>query len=158
MRKYSDKRTSWMTNEKHILKNCHDQKWKKMKFLQDMQLIHKLRDDQKRMKKVVEDMSRSYVQKSNQDRVWYRKLLCHPQQYVRLQAKEIKMEDSSRSRSLKTISRNAGLHSYNFTLFLLLGNIVTNSRVTQSWREIVIHPSWLSMKGVGESFIFSFSI
>nr|GEZ68984.1 hypothetical protein [Tanacetum cinerariifolium] len=108
-----------------------------MKFLQDMQLIQKLQDDQKRMKKVVEDMSRSYVQKSNQDRVRYRKLLCHPQQYVRLQAEEIKLKDSSRSRSLKTISRNAGLHSYNFTIFLLVGNIVTNLRVTRSWGRLL---------------------
>ncbi|GKA56337.1 hypothetical protein Tco_0755409 [Tanacetum coccineum] len=35
---------------------------------QEMQLIQKLRDDQKHMKKAFEDVSRSYVQKSNQDR------------------------------------------------------------------------------------------
>ncbi|GJU58256.1 hypothetical protein Tco_1236022 [Tanacetum coccineum] len=35
----------------------HDQKCKKMKLSQDMQLIQKLRDDQKRMKKVFEVMS-----------------------------------------------------------------------------------------------------
>ncbi|GJX74947.1 hypothetical protein Tco_0313542 [Tanacetum coccineum] len=46
----------------------HDQECKKMKLLQDMQLIQKLHDDQKRMKKVFEDMSGSYEQKSNQDR------------------------------------------------------------------------------------------
>ncbi|GKE47202.1 hypothetical protein Tco_1478460 [Tanacetum coccineum] len=38
-----------------------------MKLFQDMQLIQKLRDDQKRMKKVFKDMSRSYKRKSNQD-------------------------------------------------------------------------------------------
>ncbi|GKD15614.1 hypothetical protein Tco_1200021, partial [Tanacetum coccineum] len=54
--------------------------------------IQKLRDDQKRMKKVFEVMSGSYEQKSNQDRVRKRKLLCHPQQYVCLQAEEIKLE------------------------------------------------------------------
>ncbi|GKA25829.1 hypothetical protein Tco_0711938, partial [Tanacetum coccineum] len=37
----------------------HGQKCKKMKLFQDMQLIQKLRDDQKCMKKVVEDMSGS---------------------------------------------------------------------------------------------------
>nr|GEV87723.1 hypothetical protein [Tanacetum cinerariifolium] len=47
----------------------HDQKWKKMKLFQGMQLIRKLQDDQKRMKKVFEVMSGSYVQKSNQDLV-----------------------------------------------------------------------------------------
>ncbi|GJT78349.1 hypothetical protein Tco_1045074 [Tanacetum coccineum] len=41
---------------------------RKMKLFQDMQLIQKLRDDQKRVKKVFEDMSGSYVQKSNKDR------------------------------------------------------------------------------------------
>ncbi|GJZ49419.1 hypothetical protein Tco_0603609 [Tanacetum coccineum] len=46
----------------------HDQKWKKMKLFQDMQLIQKLRDDQKRMKKVFEVMSGSYERKSNQER------------------------------------------------------------------------------------------
>ncbi|GJU67039.1 hypothetical protein Tco_1253298 [Tanacetum coccineum] len=46
----------------------HDQKCKKRKLSQDMQLTQKLRDDQKRMKKVVEGMSRSYEQKSNQNR------------------------------------------------------------------------------------------
>ncbi|GJX95261.1 hypothetical protein Tco_0349847 [Tanacetum coccineum] len=66
-----------------------------MKLLQDMQLIQKLRADQKCLKKVC----------------------------VRMQAEEIKLEHSSRSRSLKTISRNAGHHSYHFTLFLLVGNI-----------------------------------
>ncbi|GJT77905.1 hypothetical protein Tco_1044630 [Tanacetum coccineum] len=35
----------------------HDQKCKNMKHSQDMQLIQKLRDDQKRMKKVFEVMS-----------------------------------------------------------------------------------------------------
>ncbi|GKE48026.1 hypothetical protein Tco_1479284, partial [Tanacetum coccineum] len=35
-------------------------KFKKMKLLQDMQLIQKLRDDQKCIKKVVKDMSSSY--------------------------------------------------------------------------------------------------
>ncbi|GJU90426.1 hypothetical protein Tco_1302849 [Tanacetum coccineum] len=83
-----------------------------MKLFQDMQLIQKLQDDQKRMKKAFEDC-------------------------VHLQAEEIKLEYSRRSRSLKTISRNTGLHSYHFALFLLEGNIVTNSRVTPSWREIV---------------------
>ncbi|GJZ62626.1 hypothetical protein Tco_0618763, partial [Tanacetum coccineum] len=48
----------------------HDQKCKNMKLSQDMQLIQKLRDDQKRMKKVFKVMSGSYVQKSNQ--VWVR--------------------------------------------------------------------------------------
>ncbi|GKD07523.1 hypothetical protein Tco_1187208 [Tanacetum coccineum] len=43
-------------------------KWKKMKLFQDMQLNQKLRDDQKIMKKSFEDVSGSYVQKSNQDR------------------------------------------------------------------------------------------
>ncbi|GJW18961.1 reverse transcriptase domain-containing protein [Tanacetum coccineum] len=47
----------------------HDQKCMKMKLSQDMQLIQKLRDDQKRMKKVFEVMPRSYVQKSNQNGV-----------------------------------------------------------------------------------------
>ncbi|GJY00385.1 reverse transcriptase domain-containing protein [Tanacetum coccineum] len=47
----------------------HDQKCKNMKRSQDMQLIQKLRDDQKRMKKVFEVMPRSYVQKSNQNGV-----------------------------------------------------------------------------------------
>ncbi|GJW92537.1 hypothetical protein Tco_0170090 [Tanacetum coccineum] len=88
----------------------HDQEYKKMKLLQDMQLISKLRDDRKCMKKVFEDMS----------------------ECVRLQAEEIKLENSRRSRSLKTFSKNTGLHSYQFSLFLLVGNIVTNSRVTQS--------------------------
>ncbi|GJZ20804.1 hypothetical protein Tco_0557394 [Tanacetum coccineum] len=70
-----------------------------------MQLIQKLRDDQK--------------------------------------SEEIELEYSRRSRSRKTISRNTGLHCYRvdnpyqFALFLLVGNIVTNSRVTPSWREIV---------------------
>ncbi|GJR57826.1 hypothetical protein Tco_1499988 [Tanacetum coccineum] len=44
-----------------------------MKLSQDIQLIQKLRDDQKRIKEVFEVMSRSYEQKSNQDRnhrVW----------------------------------------------------------------------------------------
>ncbi|GJX77986.1 hypothetical protein Tco_0324797 [Tanacetum coccineum] len=54
-----------------------------MKLFQDMQLIQKLRNDQKCMKKVVEDMSGSYEHKSNQ------------------------------------------------------GNIVTNSRMTPSWKDIV---------------------
>nr|GEX75900.1 hypothetical protein [Tanacetum cinerariifolium] len=36
-------------------------KWKKMKLFQDMQLIQKLRDDQKRMKKDFKVVSRSYV-------------------------------------------------------------------------------------------------
>ncbi|GKD00291.1 putative reverse transcriptase domain-containing protein [Tanacetum coccineum] len=39
----------------------HDQKCKKMKRSQDMQLIQKLRDDQKRMKKVFEVMSGSFM-------------------------------------------------------------------------------------------------
>ncbi|GJS50917.1 hypothetical protein Tco_0624279 [Tanacetum coccineum] len=39
-----------------------------MKLFQGMQLIQKLRDDQKRMKKAFEDVSGSYEQKSNQDR------------------------------------------------------------------------------------------
>ncbi|GKD55355.1 hypothetical protein Tco_1288742, partial [Tanacetum coccineum] len=69
----------------------HDQKCKNMKHSQDMQLIQKLRDDQKRMKKVFEVMSGR--------------------------------------------------------------NIVTNSRVTPSWREIVsltfseagvLHVNWIS--------------
>ncbi|GJW49020.1 hypothetical protein Tco_0080666 [Tanacetum coccineum] len=69
----------------------HDQKCKKMKLSQDMQLIQKLRHDQKRMKKVFEVMSGR--------------------------------------------------------------NIVTNSRVTPSWREIVsltfseagvLHVNWTS--------------
>nr|GEY31516.1 putative reverse transcriptase domain-containing protein [Tanacetum cinerariifolium] len=47
-----------------------EKKCKKIKLSQDMQLIQKLRDDQKRMKKVFEVMSGSYEQKSNQDRVW----------------------------------------------------------------------------------------
>ncbi|GKD38442.1 hypothetical protein Tco_1258649 [Tanacetum coccineum] len=92
----------------------HDQKCKKRKLSQDMQLTQKLRDDHKRMNKAFEDVSGSILQ-------------C-----VRLQAEELKVEHSSRSRSLKTISRNARLHSYDFTLFLLVGNIVTNSRVTPS--------------------------
>nr|GEU50124.1 RNA-directed DNA polymerase [Tanacetum cinerariifolium] len=57
-------------------------KRKKMKLFQDMQLIRKLRNDQKRIKKVFEDMLGSYEQKFNQN--WdhrYRKLLSHPQQY-----------------------------------------------------------------------------
>ncbi|GKA07960.1 hypothetical protein Tco_0687291 [Tanacetum coccineum] len=37
----------------------HDQKCKKIKLSQDMQLIHKLRGDQKRMKKAFKDVSRS---------------------------------------------------------------------------------------------------
>ncbi|GJZ97506.1 retrotransposon protein, putative, ty1-copia subclass [Tanacetum coccineum] len=45
----------------------HDQKCKKMKLFQDMQLLKKLRDDQKRMKKDFENMSGSYEHKSNQD-------------------------------------------------------------------------------------------
>ncbi|GKD09615.1 hypothetical protein Tco_1189300 [Tanacetum coccineum] len=57
-----------------------------------------------------------------------KKLLCHPQQYVRLQAEEIKLEYSN--------------------------NVVTNSRVTPSWREIVslafseagvLHVNWTSL-------------
>ncbi|GKD08305.1 hypothetical protein Tco_1187990 [Tanacetum coccineum] len=69
----------------------HDQKYKNMKLSQDMQLIQKLRNDQKRMKKVFEVMSGR--------------------------------------------------------------NIVTNSRVTPSWREIVsltfseagvLHVNWTS--------------
>ncbi|GJS15959.1 hypothetical protein Tco_0410431 [Tanacetum coccineum] len=73
-------------NKIHIkAKEC-----KKMKLSQDMHLIQKLRDDQKCMKKVHENMC------------------------VRFQAEEIKMEYSRRSRSLKTISRNIGLHSYRF--------------------------------------------
>ncbi|GKB35142.1 hypothetical protein Tco_0880084 [Tanacetum coccineum] len=55
--KYSDKRTSRMTNEKQILINFDMTKCKKMKLSQDMQLIQKLRDDQKRMKKVFEVMN-----------------------------------------------------------------------------------------------------
>ncbi|GKA62121.1 hypothetical protein Tco_0761640 [Tanacetum coccineum] len=39
-----------------------------MKLFQDMQLIQKLRNDQKCMKKVVEDMSGSYEHKSDQGR------------------------------------------------------------------------------------------
>ncbi|GKE02416.1 hypothetical protein Tco_1390399, partial [Tanacetum coccineum] len=71
----------------------HDQKCKNMKRSQDMQLIQKLRDDQKRMKKVFEVMSGR--------------------------------------------------------------NIVTNSRVTPSWREIVsltfseagvLHVNWTSLR------------
>ncbi|GJS28319.1 hypothetical protein Tco_0488939 [Tanacetum coccineum] len=71
--------------------------------------------------------------------------------FVRLQAEEIKLEYSSRSS--KIFSRNTGLHSYHFSLFLLVGNIVTNSRVTPSWREIVsltfseagvLHVNWIS--------------
>ncbi|GKD39058.1 hypothetical protein Tco_1259265, partial [Tanacetum coccineum] len=46
----------------------HDQKCKKIKLFQGMQLIQKLRDDEKRMKKVYEDMSGSYEQKSCQGR------------------------------------------------------------------------------------------
>nr|GEY31650.1 zinc finger, CCHC-type [Tanacetum cinerariifolium] len=38
---------------------------------------------------------------------------------VRLQDEEIKLEYSSRLRSLKMISKNTGLHSYRFSLFLL---------------------------------------
>ncbi|GJS72578.1 hypothetical protein Tco_0705419 [Tanacetum coccineum] len=102
----------------------HDQKCKNMKLSQDMQLIQKLRDDQKRMKKVFEVMSGT---------------------------EEIKLEYSSRSS--KIFSRNTGLHSHHFSLFLLVGNIVTNSRVTPSWREIVsltfseagvLHVNWTS--------------
>ncbi|GJV92475.1 putative reverse transcriptase domain-containing protein [Tanacetum coccineum] len=63
---------------------------------------------------------------------------------VRQQAKEIKLEYSSRSMSLKTISRKTGLHSYHFDLFLLVGNIATNSRVTPSWKEIVSLTFWKS--------------
>nr|GEU50070.1 hypothetical protein [Tanacetum cinerariifolium] len=52
-------------------KNVHESgdgnKCKKMKLSQDMQLIQKLRNDQKRMKNVFEVMSGSYEQKSNQD-------------------------------------------------------------------------------------------
>ncbi|GJZ51167.1 hypothetical protein Tco_0605682 [Tanacetum coccineum] len=47
----------------------HDKKCKKMKLSQDMQLIQKLRDDRKRMKKVFEVVLGSYEQKSNQDQV-----------------------------------------------------------------------------------------
>ncbi|GKG45712.1 hypothetical protein Tco_0498158, partial [Tanacetum coccineum] len=46
----------------------HDQKCKKRKLSQDMQLTQKLRDDQKRMKKSFEDVSGRYEKKSNQDR------------------------------------------------------------------------------------------
>ncbi|GJS57196.1 hypothetical protein Tco_0651980, partial [Tanacetum coccineum] len=45
----------------------HDQKCKKIKLSQDMQLIQKLRDDQKRMKKAFEDMSGSYDFLENSD-------------------------------------------------------------------------------------------
>ncbi|GJZ00136.1 hypothetical protein Tco_0517565 [Tanacetum coccineum] len=87
----------------------HDQKCKNMKRSQDMQLIQKLRDNQKRMKKVFEVMSGSYVQKNPIKTGFGREnfyvILKH---FVRLQAKRIKLE-----------------------------NIVTNSRVTPSWREIV---------------------
>ncbi|GJT85536.1 hypothetical protein Tco_1067253 [Tanacetum coccineum] len=48
--------------------NIKAEKCKKVKLLQDMQLIQRLRDDQKCMKKVFKDMSGSYEQKSNQDR------------------------------------------------------------------------------------------
>ncbi|GJX57610.1 hypothetical protein Tco_0287507 [Tanacetum coccineum] len=61
--------------------------WKKMKLLQDMQLIQKLRDDQKCMKKVFEDMS------------------------------EVKRRNPIKAE--------------------IIGNIVTDSHVTPSWREIV---------------------
>nr|GEY32611.1 zinc finger, CCHC-type, retrotransposon Gag domain protein [Tanacetum cinerariifolium] len=44
----------------------HDQKWRKMKLFQGMQLIQKLRHDHKRMKKVFEVMLGSYVKKSYQ--------------------------------------------------------------------------------------------
>ncbi|GKB94066.1 hypothetical protein Tco_0980203 [Tanacetum coccineum] len=44
----------------------HDLKCRKMKLFLDMQLIQKLRNDQKCMKKVIEDMSGSYEHKSNQ--------------------------------------------------------------------------------------------
>nr|GEX81177.1 hypothetical protein [Tanacetum cinerariifolium] len=43
-------------------KEDQKKKWKKMKLFQGMQLIQKLRDDQKRMKNVFEVMSGSYVQ------------------------------------------------------------------------------------------------
>ncbi|GKC58048.1 hypothetical protein Tco_1085646, partial [Tanacetum coccineum] len=46
--------------------------------------------------------------------------------YAHLQVEEIKLKYSSRSRSLKTISRNTRLHSLHFTLFSLVGNIVNN--------------------------------
>nr|GEW21023.1 putative reverse transcriptase domain-containing protein [Tanacetum cinerariifolium] len=68
-----------------------------MKLFQGIQPIQKLRDDQKRMKKVSEVMSGSYVQKSNQDG---------------------SVEKTSMSSSAAR-------------------NIVTNSHVTPSWREIV---------------------
>ncbi|GKB35975.1 hypothetical protein Tco_0880917 [Tanacetum coccineum] len=55
------------------------------------------------LKSVRKLCSKSYLKQGSIE-----KLLCHPQQYVRLQAEEIKLE-----------------------------NIVTNSRVTPSWREIV---------------------
>nr|GEY05558.1 hypothetical protein [Tanacetum cinerariifolium] len=58
----------------------HDQKCKKTKLTQDMQLIQKLRDDQKRMKNVFEVMSGSYEQKSNQDRVFESNKLSHSQE------------------------------------------------------------------------------
>ncbi|GKB17096.1 hypothetical protein Tco_0851019 [Tanacetum coccineum] len=73
--------------------------------------------------------------------------------FVRLQAEEIKLEYSSRSS--KIFSRNTGLHSYHFSLFLLVGNIVTKSRVMPSWREIVsltfseagvLHVNWISFE------------
>ncbi|GKB44348.1 hypothetical protein Tco_0889290 [Tanacetum coccineum] len=69
----------------------HDQKYKKRKLSQGMQLIQKHQDDQKRVKKSFEDVSGT---------------------------EEIKPEYTSRSRSLKTISRNTRLHSDHFTLFL----------------------------------------
>nr|GEV42783.1 putative ribonuclease H-like domain-containing protein [Tanacetum cinerariifolium] len=52
----------------------HNQKCKKIKLSQDMQLIQKLRDDQKRMKTVFKVMSGSYEQISNQDRFRNRSL------------------------------------------------------------------------------------
>nr|GEW54564.1 retrovirus-related Pol polyprotein from transposon TNT 1-94 [Tanacetum cinerariifolium] len=66
--KSSSHKGAEMTNEKQIQKKLqHEQKCKKMKLFQDMLLIHKLRDGQKCMKKLFEDVSGSYVKKFNKD-------------------------------------------------------------------------------------------
>ncbi|GKB60386.1 hypothetical protein Tco_0916572 [Tanacetum coccineum] len=107
-----------------------------MKLLQYMQLIQKLRDDQKCMNKVYEDMSGSYEQKSCQGR-------------------DLLVEKTSKSSSALYYPRNTGLHPYHFTLFLLVGNIVTNSRVHHLRGRLlallfyevdVLHVNWTSYR------------
>ncbi|GJW32192.1 hypothetical protein Tco_0052224 [Tanacetum coccineum] len=61
----------WLDHHKNSDKLRHDQKCKNMKRPQDMQLIQKLRDDQKRMKKVFEAMSgRNIVTNSRMTSSW----------------------------------------------------------------------------------------